>query len=1018
MAPSASHAPVTIHADAGGWKLQVAGRDFMVLGMNWGYMPIGENYTYDFWGKSDAFIEAALAEEMGLLKAMGINAIRQYVGIPARWITYIHDTYGIYTMLNHPMGRYGHSIDGVWMEPTDYSAPRTREVIREEILKLARDYKDTRGLLMWLLGNENNYGLHWKSHEIEDLPADDQPSARAAFLYSLYGEVVDGIKAIDTTRPVAIANGDLQYIDLIAKHVKGLDILGTNVYRGASARDLYQKVKDLLGVPVMYTEFGSDAYNARDRREDHQAQAALLREQWQEIYSQSYGKGLVANCIGGFIFQWSDGWWKFGQTTNLDKHDNNASWENGGYTFDWVEGENNMNEEWFGIAAKGPRDERGLYRVTPRSAYYLLQEAFKLDPYAPGTDLSTIRSHFGRLDPRDFSTRYAADSAQLKLDALGMVRVSGLRMRFDTVTTGGARLLPTEPDPDVDGSTSIDRTAVRFDHQESFYADITLAPDPSLTATMSLSVVPHHADNAIDEIFWEDTDTILRVYQASVDYQHDWFELTAFYRKGHFHWAHEGDFFGLYPEANYQPAVDRYQANAPYGMVVTGRKALKGLKLAFGPELYWGANPALYVKYSRTFGDWSLTLIHHEDIARKEAGESSVAIPEPLTRRTTLHAATSFGPVKLDMGGIVAGSNRVGQRFTKTQDASTAESYADSGYDVLDDTIRPVDTLGAKAKVTISAPPLFWYVQGAYKGLVANGGADPTITFTGWRLKEDGRGNQWNVMTGAAFNIGDVQIAPNVLYQRPLVGPLPEIESFYSQQTHTFYPGTTRRDIRSSPFAVRGNREQLAAELMITWDPTPATWLWMWDNDLRENADIALSLDILYRHQPTSTDSALGYTNTGILIPIGAPPAKDVWEVMGRVVGRPAPNLRYVAHLWAGTGQANGADPRLVTRFGLDARVTYEQLDAFISAKINDWGPYDYHRDFNLTFPVQLTGDVAMAFRAPQWLGRLSSRIGLRASWRGLDQHSPRYTGDADTPMGNEWEIRTYLEVGIDGAVP
>ena len=60
------------------------------------------------------------------------------------------------------------------------------------------------------------------------------------------------------------------------------------------------------------------------------------------------------NSIGGFTFQFSDGWWKFGQTKNLDVHDNNASWANGGYDSDFVEGENNMNEEWFGICAKGP----------------------------------------------------------------------------------------------------------------------------------------------------------------------------------------------------------------------------------------------------------------------------------------------------------------------------------------------------------------------------------------------------------------------------------------------------------------------------------------------------------------------------------------------------------------------------------------------------------------------------------------------------------------------------------------
>jgi hypothetical protein len=35
------------------------------------------------------------------------------------------------------------------------------------------------------------------------------------------------------------------------------------------------------------------------------------------------------------------------------------------------------------------------------------------------------------------------------------------------------------------------------------------------------------------------------------------FDLRGFYRKGHYHWAYEGDFW-LYPEANYGPNLDIY----------------------------------------------------------------------------------------------------------------------------------------------------------------------------------------------------------------------------------------------------------------------------------------------------------------------------------------------------------------------------------------------------------------------------------------------------------------------------
>ena len=340
--------------DKDGSRLLVDGEEFMVLGMNWGYMPIGQNYTYDFWGKSDEFIIAALAKEMSLLKGMGVNVIRQYVGIPPRWVEYIYDTYGIWTVLNHSLGRYGLTLDGVWIPATDYSDPKVIAQLRDEMEALAKQFKGTRGMLMWLLGNENNYGLHWSSFEIEALPEDQRWGAKAQYLYRLFGTVIDDLHRLDPDRPVAMANGDVGYIDIIAEECKGLDIFGTNVYRGISARDLYQVVKDKLGIPVMYTEFGADAFNAITMQEDQLTQAYFLLGQWREIYEQSHGKGRVGNCIGGMTFQWSDGWWKYQQDANLSIHDTNASWPNAGYPADYREGDNNMNEEWWGICAKGP----------------------------------------------------------------------------------------------------------------------------------------------------------------------------------------------------------------------------------------------------------------------------------------------------------------------------------------------------------------------------------------------------------------------------------------------------------------------------------------------------------------------------------------------------------------------------------------------------------------------------------------------------------------------------------------
>lgn len=240
-------------------KLKVDGKDFMVNGMNWDYFPIGTNYSYSLWKQSDTFIQEALDQEMGLLKNMGVNTIRVYTGMPKKWIEYIHSKYGIYTMLNHSFGRYGLTIDGVWTPITDYSNPKTRALLIEEVTAMATEYKNTKGLLLFLLGNENNYGLFWDGAETEDIPVQDRKStARAQSLYNLFNEATLEMKTIDKSHPIAICNGDLLFLDIVAKECKDVDILGTNVYRGVSFGDVFERVKKEYGKPVLFTEFGSD----------------------------------------------------------------------------------------------------------------------------------------------------------------------------------------------------------------------------------------------------------------------------------------------------------------------------------------------------------------------------------------------------------------------------------------------------------------------------------------------------------------------------------------------------------------------------------------------------------------------------------------------------------------------------------------------------------------------------------------------------------------------------------------
>ena len=1014
---------VVIENNDSGMKLKVDGKDFMVNGMNWDYFPIGTNYSYSLWNQSDDFIRQALDDEMGLLQNMGVNSIRVYTGIPKKWIEYIYTNYGIYTMLNHSFGRYGLTIDGVWKPNTEYSDAKTRELLLKEVKELASEYKDTKGLLLFLLGNENNYGLFWDGAETEDIPIQDRKSTvRARAMYKLFNEATIAMKAIDSNHPIAICNGDLLFLDIIAEECKDVDVFGTNVYRGVSFGDLFERVKKEYGKPVLFTEFGADAFNVLSNQEDQNAQAFYLKGNWKEIYENAAGLGKTGNAIGGYTFQFSDGWWKYGQTKNLDIHDSNASWSNGGYQKDFIEGQNNMNEEWFGICAKGPTNEKGHYQLYPRAAYYVLKDIHKLNPFKEGINTQVVNTHFGEANLMDAALRARGDKAALSANDGGIIKLSNLRAEFTTFNTGGS--LITTPEAD-DPNTSTFPNRLGFDHMQSYFIGVEGNPSANMKANVNFNILGNVATNPINEIFYENrgraqnvvtdegevfTNDINRVqvYNASYKWTAKDFELRGFYRTGHYHWGYEGDFFGLYPEANYGPNLDIYNGET-LGFEIDGRGDLDGLKAAFGPQLWWGANPAYLLKYNRKIGKFNTAVVYHEDISRAAQAVTSIFIPQPKTRRATVYFQTKLGNLGIEFGGIWGGQPLNGREFQMMD-----------GDVVKVDKVNNKDNWGGKAKLTFSKGRFNAYTQGAIQGLVANGGGDYTQTFTGWRLKDSGSGNQMNFLAGFTYNVNsNLQIAPNFLWQKPLVDAMPDgVDA----------PGRLR-NILDDPFIVRANRETVGGELLLTYDPTPGTWMYEWNNDMVEDAKFAFSTGFVYRHLPTTMDAAIGFLSNRTQFAFErSAPAEDLWESNTRIVSKISPDLGLIANIYFGNGQANGDSQRTINRSGGDVRMIYKKVKVVSSLKFNDWGPFDYHRDFNLTFPIQSSIDISTSVGKPSWFILPDTRIGIMGIWRSLDQYSPRYAPTAVpentfppepvlSPVGfgngSEWEIRTYIHINI-----
>jgi hypothetical protein len=302
--------------------------------------------------------------------------------------------------------------------------------------------------------------------------------------------------------------------------------------------------------------------------------------------------------------------------------------------------------------------------------------------------------------------------------------------------------------------------------------------------------------------------------------------------------------------------------------------------------------------------------------------------------------------------------------------------------------------------------------------VVADGGPTSVQNFTGWNLKDTGMYDQMNAMTGLAVNLGNFQIGPNVLVQKPIIGPIPNDPPD---------PGR-KRNVVEDPFAVRQQREMVGAEIILSHDPTPATWMWAWDNDVREDARLAWSVGFIARHFPTTLDAGIGVLEDGqtfFAFPNATPPRDLMWDVTVRTVSSLGYQRRLVTRWYAGTGEANGDDPRLIDRYGVDARLSWGTFSTEGFAKVGDWGPFDYHRDFNMTFPVHFMLDLSHSLGAPRWFSLPSSRLGVRGVWRSLDRYSNRYQPDGapelpdgelypeGLPGGSEWEFRTYFHVTL-----
>jgi hypothetical protein len=132
------------------YQLIVEDKPYIIKGVCYNPVQIGSDYSYDWW--SDPAKPWMIDGK--LMKEMGINTIRLYQSHETKEevrqvIRDLYNNYGIRTILGHWLG--------FWEYPCPfYGDKEFQERIKKEVLDMVREYKDEPGVLLWILGNENN----------------------------------------------------------------------------------------------------------------------------------------------------------------------------------------------------------------------------------------------------------------------------------------------------------------------------------------------------------------------------------------------------------------------------------------------------------------------------------------------------------------------------------------------------------------------------------------------------------------------------------------------------------------------------------------------------------------------------------------------------------------------------------------------------------------------------------------------------------------------------------------------
>lgn len=404
-------------------------------------------------------------------------------------------------------------------------------------------------------------------------------------------------------------------------------------------------------------------------------------------------------------------------------------------------------------------------------------------------------------------------------------------------------------------------------------------------------------------------------------------DINLFYHVPRFHWGYEGDEFGLLAESTDIPKMDIFNDKAPVGAEIVGKDQFEGLKIVGGKQIYWGApNSMIMAKYQ--FGDKD----QYTFMADSDTADNVNMQRYALTGNFDLTDDTL-----LTVGLLNSGAHKKGDSY-----------LYEKGSQLFLDEIDSTDALALKVKLSekISGSTTI-YTEFNYAGLVADAGnhEDPWDT----ELPYSNLGNKKTLELGARTISGNWMYAPRAFVRRNLV------DSF----SDAAFAAGNRRAISENPtasvtpFAVLGNRPVDAYEFYITYDTTPGTYFYDWDNYLKEDAPIAFNFGITQMSFKKGDSNVMAF-DTGPALDDGRP-AETVTKFTSRIGINPTENIRIYTDLAFGKQQPVFAVEPVTSFASVDTTLVHANKNVYTVSYAKDaYGDYDFQAEQGVNFSHQM----------------------------------------------------------------